>query len=440
MKRNRFSAALMIILATLLLLGLEAKDGRDKGDRGRSGSSRSGSAARTPSMSRASQKSASSQRSRSSGSSSHSQQRSARQRSPEVKDAIRHQQRAVDSARQHRSVQASRPATSHRQITRTPSMSRADRGRSSDALRQAQSQQRRSVDGKSSFQRPSSVQQQREISKDQIRELSRQHLRQPDRRQAKPSRPDSRQHVKDYLQKSRHGEAARKSGDHKQTDFKGVHERQRHNREISKDTREHVRNHHRHSNDWFNDSFFDRHHGAPYYHRHGANWWRANSWNTVANWVPWGWDYPMYYDEYGYYEQVPDIYINYYPETTYPTVIPTQVYGYGQDVQDDWLPMGVFVASRDLGRASYSNMFVQLALSKGGELAGTYYNASTDETHPLEGLVDSTTQQAVWMVSDDPNSPMMSTGLYNLTQDVATIQVKFQDGSEQTWFLTRINE
>ena len=68
-------------------------------------------------------------------------------------------------------------------------------------------------------------------------------------------------------------------------------------------------------------------------------------------------------------------------------------------------------------------MFVQLAINKAGDVAGTYYNASTDQTHPLEGVLEAEAKVVVWKIADNPNSPMMMTGLNNISQDVVPIKV-----------------
>lgn len=109
--------------------------------------------------------------------------------------------------------------------------------------------------------------------------------------------------------------------------------------------------------------------------------------------------------------------------------------------QGDWLPMGVFVAAQDQTQAAVSTMFVQLALNKEGFLAGTYYNAATDKTHTLEGMVDKQTQQAIWKLSENASSPVMSTQLYNLTQDVVPVRVYFPERkTSQSWLLIRLDE
>lgn len=183
---------------------------------------------------------------------------------------------------------------------------------------------------------------------------------------------------------------------------------------------------------WFNDSFFSGHNFSPHFHHHGDNWWRGSRWITINNFIDGGWAYPIYYDVTGI--AIP---IQSYSEQN--------VYYTGEappppEAGAEWIPLGIFAASQSLEQSSYTNYFVQMAIDKEGDLAGSYYNAATDQLHPLEGYVDKELQQAIWKVSDSPDSPIMTTGIYDLTQDVAYVQVHFTDGTEQTWVFVRVNE
>src|SRR5262249_24871982 len=148
-------------------------------------------------------------------------------------------------------------------------------------------------------------------------------------------------------------------------------------------------------------------------------------------WLAWDAAYPIYYDDMGNGEA--DLY---YDESSpqYAAASPTP------PPQGDWMPLGVFPAAKTATQAAYSNMYVQLALNRNGDVSGTYYNASTDKAVELVGSVDSETQQATWQISDNPNSPTMVAGLYNLTQDVAPVQVVFPNNSQQNWVLVRIEQ
>ena len=108
--------------------------------------------------------------------------------------------------------------------------------------------------------------------------------------------------------------------------------------------------------------------------------------------------------------------------------------------QSQWLPLGVFALTQD-GQASGSppSLFVQLAISKEGIIAGTLNHKLTGETQSLEGMADKKSQRAAWTVKGQ-QSPIVETGLVNLTQDSAPALFHFSDGQTQQWLLVRLEE
>jgi hypothetical protein len=105
----------------------------------------------------------------------------------------------------------------------------------------------------------------------------------------------------------------------------------------------------------------------------------------------------------------------------------------------EWMPLGVFALTAEGVNAS--SMYLQLALSKEGVIAGTFYNESTGATHPVEGMVDEETQRAVWKAADGTNPDLiMETGIYNLTQDTADVLVHFGPEQTQEAMLVRLEE
>ena len=163
--------------------------------------------------------------------------------------------------------------------------------------------------------------------------------------------------------------------------------------------------------------------------------------------MPWGWSEPVYYN-YGdnvyydgdsvYYGDQPVATTDEYTQQAeaIATSIPPDV----QPAADDWLPLGVFAVTQDGESASDEpTMFLQLAVSKQGIIAGTFQNTASGVVKSVEGMVDKETQRAAWTAVDE-SRPLMETGLGNLTQDTAGILVHFENGDTQRWLMSRLND
>jgi hypothetical protein len=106
----------------------------------------------------------------------------------------------------------------------------------------------------------------------------------------------------------------------------------------------------------------------------------------------------------------------------------------------EWLPLGVFALTQD-GQASGPppTIFLQLTVNKEGVIAGTVTNSETEEVQAIEGLVDKNTQRSAWVVQGK-DSPIMETGISNLTKDEAPALLHFSDGQTQQCLLVRMEE
>lgn len=209
------------------------------------------------------------------------------------------------------------------------------------------------------------------------------------------------------------------------------------NRRMTQDLTSRVRSSHPQYHNWFNNDFFRGHHYHPRFEQARANWWNGTNWYGAQQWL--GWDdsvYPMYYDDQDSFVQV-----NIDAGNDYQTNVSQE--NYIQADQGDWLPLGVFALGADTAQAAYSNIFIQLAMDKQEGIAGSYYNASADLTYPIEGYIDATTQQVYWRITQGADTqviPVMSTSVYDLTQDVANIRLTFPGGIIQNWVLIRVNQ
>jgi hypothetical protein len=194
------------------------------------------------------------------------------------------------------------------------------------------------------------------------------------------------------------------------------------------------------------DDFWSDNPRAHYRFHQNPVFWSWAAYSTVAAFMPWNWGEPAYYD-YGsggtvttegdtvtangetytteeYAQQAEEL------ATSAPAEAPADA---------DWLPLGVFAATADGNSGAVPNMFLQLAVSKEGIIAGTYQNKSTGQTEPVEGMVDKETQRAAWTITGK-NTPIMETGIANLTENEASALVHFADGQTQQWILVRIEK
>jgi len=106
----------------------------------------------------------------------------------------------------------------------------------------------------------------------------------------------------------------------------------------------------------------------------------------------------------------------------------------------DWMPLGVFALTQDGQKTGPDpSLYLQLAISKEGLIAGTLHNTATDITQTVEGLADKETQRVAWAVKDKTR-PIMETGIVNLTSDTGPALVHFEDGQTQQWLMVRLDE
>lgn len=105
----------------------------------------------------------------------------------------------------------------------------------------------------------------------------------------------------------------------------------------------------------------------------------------------------------------------------------------------EWLPLGVFVLAPNDGSDAAPNMFLQLAVSKEGIVAGTYNNKSTDETKSIEGMVDTKSGRAAWTLAGK-NTPIMETKVSGLTENETNVLVHFADGTTQQWLMAHLEK
>lgn len=213
---------------------------------------------------------------------------------------------------------------------------------------------------------------------------------------------------------------------------------------------------------WFNRSWWDRHpHGLCGWHYHygmhshaWGYWWTAPTWGTATNWFAWRapravWSEPVFYD-YGaggnVVYQDNTVYIGGAEVATaeefamsamaLATVAPPA--SEEEAAAADWLPLGTFVVSTD-ARETNPSLTVQLAVNRQGIVAGTLYNAETDEASSIQGAVDRQTQRVAVRFGESEDM-VAETGLFNLTQPEAPLLVHFGPTTSENYLLVRLDQ
>jgi hypothetical protein len=201
---------------------------------------------------------------------------------------------------------------------------------------------------------------------------------------------------------------------------------------------------------WWTDPGFSR---PPANWRWQAGWgrypgswcWRPCTWAAVGGWFTWNAVQPISYS-YGTNVVYRDnyVYVNEQqvaPAQEYYTQAATIAESIPEDVQPEtveWLPLGVYAITDAEG--TDTGMMLQLAVSKEGIIAGTFYNSTTEDGRPVEGMVDRESQRAAWHFADKETPVVMEAGIYDLTQDETPALLHFDEDNTQNWLLVRLPE
>jgi hypothetical protein len=213
----------------------------------------------------------------------------------------------------------------------------------------------------------------------------------------------------------------------------------------------------------FHDDLFDDHwwghcglwgHGHWYgFGHYPVNpwwWWRPCAWTSLSTWL-----YPVapapIYADYG-------MTVVYEGETVYVDNQPYPVAEYSQPViniveaseqappptpaeegkPEEWMALGVFALVQE--EKGDPNMFFQISVNREGVISGGYENTISGDQRPITGQVDKKSQIAAWRIGDN-RATLCTTSIANLTQDVCTITLHYNQGERtETWLLVRMHE
>lgn len=101
----------------------------------------------------------------------------------------------------------------------------------------------------------------------------------------------------------------------------------------------------------------------------------------------------------------------------------------------EWLPLGVFALCKsDQGDPT---MFLQLAISREGIIAGSFANTTNNENLSVQGGADRESTRLAVTIGDQ-DDVVVETGLYNVTEQQSSAMVHYQDGTRENWLLVKM--
>jgi hypothetical protein len=104
---------------------------------------------------------------------------------------------------------------------------------------------------------------------------------------------------------------------------------------------------------------------------------------------------------------------------------------------EEWQSLGVFGLIQ--GEEQTAQNIFQLAVNKAGVVHGNYYNALADNTFPVYGSVDRTSQRVAWSIGDKKDI-VFEAGLDNLTQPQTPVLVHYGTERTEQMVLVRLEE
>lgn len=196
---------------------------------------------------------------------------------------------------------------------------------------------------------------------------------------------------------------------------------------------------------WFNNNFWKHHHGYPKYYQHHHNpyyWWNWATVGSIGGWLGWN-AAPSYYgySDTGYYGN--DLQINGSSQGYYQLQEGVEPIGRPSTYEATdgfWLALGVFALTDLNGDETTASIYMQLALSKDGQISGAYYNSFTDTTSDIQGRVDRASQRATWKIVGSDKAPTFETAVYNFARDEITVSVNYPDNSYQNMLLIHLQQ
>lgn len=103
---------------------------------------------------------------------------------------------------------------------------------------------------------------------------------------------------------------------------------------------------------------------------------------------------------------------------------------------EEWQPLGVFALAEP--SQTDSNMLLQLAINKQGNVRGNYMNQLTNERSQVFGSLDKQTQRLSWRIGDN-SSTVFDTSLNDIVKDDSQVLVHYGPTNTREMALIRLN-
>lgn len=213
-------------------------------------------------------------------------------------------------------------------------------------------------------------------------------------------------------------------------------DRQQRRGEQADQIRNHLEDHY--GQDHLFDDFWSNHPHAHYHFHQNPVFWTWATVGTVRAFMPWNWGSgsgDVYYSDGSVYYGDQSVPASDYAAQAAGIVESAPEIENTDDME--WLPLGVFALTSDDNPDAIPNMFLQLAVSKEGIIAGTYQNKETGETESVEGMVDPESTRAAWTIAGK-SSPIMETTIDGLTRNETGVLVHFAGGETQQWMMLHL--
>jgi hypothetical protein len=182
------------------------------------------------------------------------------------------------------------------------------------------------------------------------------------------------------------------------------------------------------------------------------SWWRVTmpyrwaSWSSVSSWCGYSGSYaqPVSYEytDSGVYANGQEVQIDdeYTQQARELAKAGADLLQQKVDAQQadklEWLPLGVF--SLCDSKDGDPTMFLQLAISREGIIAGSYNNTQASENLSVQGGADRESKRLAVTIGDN-DDVVVETGLSNVTEEQSSVMFHF-GGTRQNWLLVRMPE